>query len=85
MFAYSNHWLTRRERRFAVAQINKLLEKFVGYKVHSKDDLYAAMRKVVIKYFKENVDKIRFFSHDLSYDFEIEEIGGYVAEAKFNV
>lgn len=85
MFAYSNYWLDLRQRRLALIEINRLLEKFVGHKVHSKDDLYLSMRKVVIKYFKENADKIRYFPSSLGYDFEIEEIGGYVAEAKFIV
>ena len=85
MITYSNYWLDRRERRKVVDEINKLLEKFVGHKLNSIDDLHISMRKVVIKYFKNNLSKTRYFSPSLHYDFEVEEVNGYVAIAKFVV
>ena len=82
MFAYSNYWIDLKQKNITVQEINKLLYKFVGRKAESKSDLYIAMRKVVIKYFKENIDKIKYFSH---YDFEIEEVNGHITVAKFHI
>ena len=82
MFAYSNHWLDLKQKNIAVNDINKLLYKFVGRSIESKSELYIAMRKVVIKYFKEHLDKMKFFTH---YDFEIEEVNGCITIAKFHI
>lgn len=82
MFAYSNHWLDLKQKNIAVQEINKLLFKFIGRQIASKSDLYIAMRKVVIKYFKDNMDKVKYFTH---YDFEIEEVNGCITVAKFHL
>ena len=82
MFVYSNHWLDLKQKHIAIQQINKLLYKFVGRQIDSKSDLYIAMRKVVIRYFKDNMDKVKYFTH---YDFEIEEVNGHITVAKFHL
>lgn len=81
-----NHWINRRGKRLATREINGLLLKFVGRKTNPLDDLFASMRKVVIKFFKNNPDKLKFFSNNnepFDYNFEIEEQGGFVTNVDF--
>ena len=81
-----NYWTNRKGKRLATREINGLLQKFVGHKLNPIDDLFASMRKVVIKYFKNNPDKLQFFSEDndpFDYNFEVEELGGYVTKVDF--
>ena len=81
-----NYWVNRRGKRLATREINGLLVKFVGHKIAPLDDLFAAMRKVVLKYFKNNADKLKYFTDDLEpfdYNFEVEEQNGYVTNVDF--
>lgn len=82
-----NYWTNRRGKRLAVREINGLLVKFVGHKLAPLDELYAAMRKVVLKFFKANPEKIVFFSDDpdepFDYNFEVEEQNGHVTNVDF--
>jgi hypothetical protein len=81
-----NYWTTRRGKRLATREINGLLVKFVGRKLNPLDELFAAMRKVVLKYFKANPDKLQFFSDGLDpfdYNFEVEEQNGFVTNVDF--
>ena len=83
-----NYWTTRRGKRLATRKINGLLIKFIGHKVQPLDDLFTAMRKVVIKYFRQNPDQLKFFSDGndpFDYNFEVEERNGIVTSVDFQV
>ena len=83
---YTNPWINRRGKRLTSREINGLLLKFVGHKINPVDELFAAMRKVVLKYFKNNPDRLRFFSvgnDPFDYNFEIEEQNGFVTNVDF--
>lgn len=83
---YRNPWITRRGKRLTTREINGLLKKFVGHKIAPLDDLFAAMRKVVIKYFKNNPEKLVYFSEynePFDYNFEVEELNGFVTNVDF--
>jgi transposase len=82
-----NYWTNHRGKRLATRNINGMLLKFVGRKLNPIDDLFAAMRKVVVKYFKANPDDLKYFSNGepFDYNFEVEELGGYVTNVEFQV
>lgn len=82
----TNYWINRRYKRFATDAINAMLSKFIGRKIKPIDDLFSAMRKIVIKYFKANPDQIKYFTinnEPFDYDFEIEEEDGVVTDVEF--
>lgn len=81
-----NYWTNRKGKRTATRVINGMLLKFIGHKLNPVEKLFAAMRKVVVKYFRANPDQIKYFSNGNSpfdYDFEVEEQGGYVTSVDF--
>jgi len=81
-----NYWTNRRGKRLATRTINGMLKKFVGHKLNPIDDLFTAMRKVVVKYFKAQPDQLKFFTDGndpFDYNFEVEEQGGYVKSVDF--
>ena len=83
-----NYWTNRRGKRLATRTINGLLVKFIGHKIHPMDDLFIAMRKVVIKYFRQNPEQLKFFSNEndpFDYNFEVEERNGIVTSVDFQV
>lgn len=81
-----NYWTNRKGKRLATHAINGMLKKFIGHKLNPIDELFASMRKVVIKYFKNNPEDLKYFSEGnepFDYNFEVEELGGYVTKVDF--
>jgi len=84
----SNYWIQLREKRIIVKEINFLLLKFVGRKSAPIDKLFYDMRKIVLKYFKNNLDKLKYFApknQSFDYDFIVHEQGGHITEINFKV
>lgn len=82
----TNFWTTRRGKRLATRAINGMLLKFIGHELNPIDELFAKMRKVVLKYFKNHPEQLQFFSEGndpFNYNFEIEEQNGYVVSVDF--
>lgn len=85
----SNFWVNAKGKRETTKEINKLLTKFIGRKVNPVNELFASMKKVVIKYFKQNPNKLKYFmdsspgSDPFDFSFEIEENSGVVINAYF--
>jgi hypothetical protein len=82
----SNYWINRKGKRITTQNINKMLLKFIGHKLNPIDNLYASMRKVVLKYFKSNPNELKYFTdgnQPFNYNFEVEEQNGYVTRVDF--
>lgn len=81
-----NFWITRKEQKLAIKEINGLLSKFIGRAADPLEDQYALMRKLVIKYFTANPDHLKhFLKNKLTFDytFEIEVNKGIIKNVKF--
>ena len=82
-----NYWTNRKGKRIATKSINnQLVKEFVGHKLNPIDELFAKMRKVVIKYFKNKPEQLSYFTNSnetFDYNFEIEEKNGFVTNIDF--
>ena len=85
----TNFWCKYREKRYVKLLIDRELRKFIGRKLHPRDELIANMKKVVFKYFKKNPESIKHFVsiNHLTFDFhfEIEEQAGYVTNVGLKI
>lgn len=82
---YKNSWIKRKAQKTAIQEINSHLKKFIGHDVQPLNDLLAKMRKVVIKYFRNNPDQQKHFDNQFDYDFEIEEKGGIIINVECHI
>lgn len=66
--------------------INGLLVRFVGHKINPVDVLFVELRKVVLQYFIDNPEDLKYFTTNndpFDYTFEVEEQAGHVTNIEF--
>lgn len=85
MSTYKNPWINRTGKQKAIEEINAKLQKYLGRPMQPLDKLVDQLRRTVVKYFRTNPDKVKFFTDDwMNYDFsfEIEEKNDLVESVK---
>lgn len=83
-----NHWLSAKNKTNTIREINGMLLKFVGRKIHPIQDIYQDMQKALLKFFKANPDKLKHLTKDvntLKYAFDVDDQGGYITDISFKI
>lgn len=80
-----NYWLKAKNKKTVINEINGRLSKFIGRNINPLDQTFQNMRKVVIKYFRENPKDAELFGNNNSfhYSFDVEETNGVISKAEF--
>jgi hypothetical protein len=83
----TNYWLKSKDKRITTELINVKLKKFIGRNIQPVDQTFEKMRKLVVKYFRQNPEKIKSFHHDekksFAYSFDLEEENEIITKAEF--
>lgn len=83
-----NHWLSQRNRKNTIREINGLLLKFIGRKIDPIQIIYQDMQHTLINFLKNNPKKLDFLTNDVKnfkYRFEIKDQGGFITEVSFEI